>query len=108
MKTSYFAKPGIKETPAAVSIALYPPRWWGKGRRAPELAPTKAMLNAGYDYDEYLALLESRGLDPAEVYHQLKDKIICCWEKSGEPCHRYMVAHWLESSLGLDAVQELE
>ncbi len=106
--TSYFAKPGVRQNPDAVSIALYTPRWWGKGRRFPALAPTRDMLKAGYDYEQYLALLGARGLDPDEIYAQLTGKIICCWEKSGKPCHRYMVAHWLASALGLDPIQELE
>lgn len=114
MKTSYFAKPGMKANPAAVSIALYTPRWWGKGRRAPELAPTKAMLNAGYSYGEYIALLESRGLTPKDVYKKMKGKIACCWEK--EPftddtiCHRSFLAQWVELGVGLDlnTFQEVE
>lgn len=73
MKTSYFAKPGIQENPDALSIALYPPRWWGKERRYPALAPTGEMLKQAketgviYSKQEYFDLLNSRGLDPAAV-----------------------------------------
>lgn len=114
MQTSYFAKPGIQENPDALSIALYPPRWWGKGRRYPALAPTWEMLKQGqetgviYSKQEYVDLLNSRGLDPAAVYAELKDKILCCWEKTGKPCHRRYVAEWFEENLPGVEVPELE
>jgi hypothetical protein len=101
MQTSYFAKPGIKENPAAVSIALYPPRWWGPGRRYKDLAPTREMLKNGYVYEDYLYLLESRGLTPEKIWRDLKDKIICCWEKDKWQCHRSFVAFYLRSELSI-------
>jgi len=77
MKTSYFAKPGIQENPDAISIALYAPKWWGKGRRFSLLAPTSEMLKQGYTKDEYFNLLDERIKNPAEIYDQLKDNILC-------------------------------
>ena len=100
MQTSYFAKPGIRKNPAAVSIALWTPRWWGKGRRYPSLAPTKDMLQAGYEYEEYATLLKSRDLDPAVIYEELKDNILCCFCKTGSPCHRFFATYWIETALG--------
>lgn len=99
MQTSYFAKPGIQENPEAQSIALYAPRWWGKGRRFSLLAPTKEMLDQEYTKEEYFQLLDERIGNPAEIYEQLKDKILCCWEKTGKPCHRRYAAEWFELKL---------
>ena len=45
-------------------------------------------------------------LDPQEVYEDLSESILCCWEKPGENCHRCLVADWIKSSLGIE-VHEL-
>lgn len=114
MRTSYFAKSGIQENPNALSIALYAPRWWGKGRRYPALAPTEKMLKQAkesgtiYSKQEYFDLLKFRGLDPAILYAELKDNILCCWEKTGKPCHRRYAAEWFEANLPGVEIPEFE
>ena len=35
-------------------------------------------------------------LDPEEVYKELNNKILLCYEKSNEFCHRHVVAAWFE------------
>lgn len=108
MKTSYFAKPGIRENPDAVSIALYAPKWWGKDRRFPLLAPTREMLRQGYSQEDYFRLLDERIRNPHEIFKQLKDKILCCYEKTGKPCHRRYAAQWFESRLPGVEIPEME
>ena len=108
MKTSYFSKPGIRENPDAVSIALYAPKWWGKARRFPLLAPTAEMLRQGYSQDDYFRLLDERIKNPHEIYEQLKDNILCCYEKTGKPCHRRYAAIWFEFILPGVKIPEIE
>jgi hypothetical protein len=45
-------------------------------------------------------------LDPFNVYNDLKDSIILCWEKPGQFCHRILVANWIFSNTGIK-VEEL-
>ena len=35
-------------------------------------------------------------LDPEKVYNDLNNKILLCYERSNEFCHRHVVAAWLE------------
>lgn len=91
-----------------MSIARWPPRWWGAGKRYAPLAPPADLLRrakAGLPWPEYV--LEYREtvldrLDPAKVYADLSEAIILCWEKPGDNCHRRLVAEWLEKSLGVE------
>jgi len=41
-------------------------------------------------------------LDAKKVYEELgEDSILLCWEKSGDFCHRRLVAEWLEKELNV-------
>jgi hypothetical protein len=58
----------------------------------------------------YRAQLEA--LDPRRVYSDLvalagPDALLLCHERPGLPCHRLMVARWLEAELGIE-VPELD
>lgn len=107
MKTSYFANKATAKDPKAVSIARWPPRWWGPGRRCILLAPSVDLLKrakAGLPWPEYVEeykrdVLDK--LDPARVYADLSDSILMCWERPGEPCHRRLVAEWIEEKIGV-------
>lgn len=107
MKTSYFGNKAMTKDPQAVSIARYAPRWWGQGRRCIALAPSADLLKrskAGLPWPEFVKEYQRDVLDklnPAKVYADLKDSIICCWEKPGEDCHRRLVAEWLEKALDI-------
>ena len=35
------------------------------------------------------------------------DAILCCYEKSGEFCHRHMAAAWLQDELGIEISEAL-
>ena len=108
MKTSYFANRTAAGDPRAVSIARWPPRWWGSRRRYIPLAPSADLLKrskAGLPWAEYVAEYRRdvlSKLDSAEVCSDLgPDAILLCWEAPGQECHRRLVAEWLQESLGI-------
>ena len=41
------------------------------------------------------------GLDPHEVYEELKGRVLLCYEEPEYFCHRHIVAAWLELELGI-------
>jgi len=107
METSYFSHPGISSDPRAVSIARYAPRWWGKGRRFIQLAPSAALLQAAKDgllWPEYVRRYNKEVLsilDPASIYAELQNSILICYERDPRECHRSLVASWIEQALGV-------
>jgi hypothetical protein len=110
MTTSYFGNPGTKNNPDAVSIARYTP-WW-KGLRYLALAPSADLLKrykAGLPWSDYCQEFNAylATLDARKVWNELHDKILCCYEKPGQNCHRHLVARWLEDAIGIE-VKELE
>ena len=108
MKTSYFAR--FKGT-NGVSITLGIPIWF-KGAHYPQLAPKADFLfkykkdgdEKEYTNQYYAQVLDK--LDPQEVYNDLKDKVLLCYEKSGKFCHRRLVADWIEEKLGIVVPEE--
>jgi|HubBroStandDraft_4_1064222.scaffolds.fasta_scaffold00001_17 hypothetical protein len=111
LKTACFHTAGIH--PAAISIARFSPRWMRfAGACYPALAPTLAMLRM--DHDDFEAAYRARldDLDPGRVYRELvalagADALLLCHEMPLVPCHRLAVAHWLETTLGIE-VPELD
>lgn len=105
MKTSNYWKNG--KHPDAVSIAGRAPDWY-KGRQYKKLAPKyhffikfKQDRDKEY-YTEHYNKEVLGVLDPKEVYEELgEDAILLCWEKSGNFCHRRLIAVWLEKALGI-------
>ena len=105
MKTSCFRK---YKGDDAISIALYAPENW-KGSHFPALAPSRELLNlskySNLEHSKYIEIYREEvlsKLNPKEVYEELKDKVLLCWENPGEFCHRRIVAEWLEDSLGVE------
>ena len=112
MNTSYFGNPSIKGDSDAISVARYAPRWWGSGVRYLDLAPSADLLRRykgglpWADYcQEFNAYLET--LDPPKVWNDLHDKMLCCYEKPEDNCHRHLVARWLEDAIGVE-IKEME
>lgn len=107
MKTSYFGNKAVTNDPQAVSIARYAPRWWGPDRRYTALAPSADLLSrsrAGLPWLEYVKEYKSDvldKLDPKNVYADLSESILCCWERPGQNCHRRLVAEWIEKHIGV-------
>jgi uncharacterized protein YeaO (DUF488 family) len=105
--TSYFARASkILPNRRTVSIALTTPENWG-GAFYRKLNPTPMMIhnikNNIITFDEYEEQYRKEILstvNPEEVYEVCKGKAMCCWEKSGEPCHRHIVINWLSENLG--------
>jgi uncharacterized protein (DUF488 family) len=40
-------------------------------------------------------------LSPQEVYEELDNSVLLCYEDNNEFCHRHIIAKWLELSLGI-------
>ena len=103
--TSYFAamrRMTNEQKSRCICIALWPP----KGVNIPtysNLAPTKKIL---LDYKKnpdtkkyiqnYCFHVLSR-IDPHEVYEYLDNKILLCYEKPEDFCHRHIVADWFKA-----------
>ena len=107
--TSYFAKERkLKEKGIVpIGIARFPPKYF-LGQRLFELAPRADMLKMSEEqYDREFNKILSK-LNPQMIYEHIKiisgghDAALLCFEKSGDPCHRYMVADWLNIELGLN------
>ena len=103
---SYFAKMSrmpIDMRKNCVSIAL----WTPKGVNIPtygKLAPSKSILleyknskdeqkKKIYVHRYCQEVLKNLCCD--EVAADLDGKVLCCYEKNGDFCHRYIVARWL-------------
>lgn len=113
MKTSYFAKSG--NVPGAVSISLYPPKWWTSHTYS-ALAPSRDIIHLS-DFEEYRRKYWIRvlgKLDPEVVYEELVamtapyEPILLCFEKNKSGCHRSLVAYWLESCLDIPQIKEID
>ena len=104
MNTSYFSKhQGIN----GVSIATKAPEGFN-GRRYPQLYPKwwffKIYKDTGnkehYTKHYHKEILNK--LNPQRVYEDLgENAVLLCWEKTGEFCHRHLVADWLMNKLGI-------
>lgn len=85
-----------------------------QGKCYPELAPKLSFWkiwhdnigkvseeeNSRYYVQEYWNQVLSR-LDPEEVYIELDNSILLCYEPNTEFCHRHIVAAWFEILLGV-------
>lgn len=100
--TSYFSSRKWELT-KGISIARYNKFW--KGESYPSLFPTFSIL---HDYKNglinekeyerrYISEVLSK-LNPAKVYQDLNNKVLLCYEKSGDFCHRHIVAKWLNDN----------
>lgn len=119
IKTSYYAK--YRGNAACCISVTHPPGF--KGVTCEQLYPPKSLLawykhnlneiTKKYDnaenIDTFIELRKSLQrqydqsyredvlyrLDPHNVAAMLDGKVLLCWEKSGQFCHRYIVAEWL-------------
>ena len=72
-----------------------------------ELNPTPKLLynykNGIIDKFEYEKIYRTEVLamlNPFEIAEKTKGKVLCCWEKSGDFCHRILVLNWIQEALG--------
>ncbi|MCP3685396.1 MAG: hypothetical protein GY861_22320 [bacterium] len=92
METSYFGNIENLDTNRVVIISVGIPRWLKDPksyRYAKELMPTWEMVKRRkYPYNEYIKLIESRGVTPEQVEKDYSDKILICHEKNPTFWHR--------------------
>jgi hypothetical protein len=110
--TSYFSNiRNLPHTITPIAICAYPPRWF-TGENYPLLAPSRELLSdikAGrctmLDYWDRYWQETLRTLDPAAVYADLlakgrPDVALLCFEVAEEFCHRFIVSHWFNQTIG--------
>lgn len=109
--TSYFSKASkIFPKWRLVSISITSAQVFD-GYYARELNPSKELLWAykggeidNQEYIEWYTKTILDNLDPFEIYDKYKGKVMCCWEKSGEFCHRHIVLNWIAKHVGEGAI----
>lgn len=104
--TGYYAqaKKYKEKNLTLVNIALVKPEWFKEFiENYPDLYPTREMLNDfnySGDKDRYIQSYSEilNNLNPEKVYNDLNNKIILCYEKSTDFCHRHLVSIWLNQN----------
>ena len=112
--TSYYAKCcRIPHTITRISIAGKAPAGY-RGIEYKVLAPKKEFFmkwKENHDNNYYIKCFNEQvlsHLNPVDVYNKLEglscghDIVLVCYEKSGDFCHRYLVADWLFKNLGIE------
>lgn len=102
IKTSYYAV--YRESNGVGISGRVPPGF--KGERIIELSPPwKLYKKLNYisqeKWVERFHKLVLKNLDPLEVAKGCDGKVLLCYEKAGDFCHRRIVAEWLETELGI-------
>ena len=88
-----------------MAICRWKPKWF-TGEQYLDVAPTESILrNYKSNTGEYRAKVERyvkdynqsvlEKLDPAKVFKDLDGKILLCYEKPTDFCHRHLLAEWL-------------
>lgn len=108
--TSYFAKAkSIPDGYCTISIAASTPKWY-YGAIMPDLAPPYALVRKyKQDGDEasYTAAFKKQvlsKLNPVVTVARImsvgggRKPVLLCYEKSGEFCHRHLIAEWLREN----------
>jgi len=104
--TSYFANHrNFPKEKKKVSISRITPDWFDADYNALELAPSKQLLfdykNGGVSEEEYIRRYKEETLsklNPFEIAKKYNNSIFLCYEKTGDFCHRNIVAEWLEEN----------
>lgn len=109
--TSYYANGKGFNNFIKMSISLSIPARFAVDYQIREFMPTWELLNdyktrkideAEY-YKKYIALLNSRNLEPIVkgLQNLDKDVVLLCWEKPGNFCHRHLLAKYLNDKFKL-------
>ncbi|WP_156955874.1 DUF488 family protein [Solidesulfovibrio alcoholivorans] len=108
--TSYFARE--KDIANPVCIAQVKPSW-SKSREYKKLAPPWALVDrykrglvTPQQYTQEFTFVVLSLLNPVEVMNEIvslfgEDATLLCYEKSGDFCHRRIVAAWIEKGTGV-------
>lgn len=118
--TSYYAKcRKIPHTIVRISIAGKAPTGY-RGIEYKVLAPKKEFFmkwKENHDNNYYIKCFSEQvlsHLSPVDVYNKLKglscghDIVLICYERSGDFCHRHLVADWLSKNLGIEVKEWTE
>ncbi len=112
--TSYFAR--MKKIPdeiVRISICGKAPDWY-EGIQYKKVAPKYGFFQEwkkNQDNNFYIEHFNAEVLDmlnAESVYRDLEklsngdDCVLLCYEKSGDFCHRHLVANWLSDNLGIE------
>lgn len=119
IKTGYFAQHRkYKEAGyIMVGITRFPPKWFD-GLNLIELSPSAETLT-NYRHgrisweqfeEDYLEYLKNNSELVLKTIENLKscnlgDIVLCCFEKSGEPCHRNILAKFLNENYGFEILE---
>lgn len=117
MYTGYFAmiKKYLQSEPDLIPVAItrFTPPWF-KGPTYLPLAPSSDLLlrykDKRINVDQYVKEYNSYiyTLDPISIlcdlsqYGNLDKIVLCCYEKSGEFCHRHLLARWLSDLIFIE------
>lgn len=90
-----------------VSVARYAPINFN-GQFMRELNPPEDLFMAykagDIDQETFIRVYYDRvlaGKDVNAIYNALKGKVICCWEKPDDFCHRHIILDWIDIVKGL-------
>lgn len=92
-----------------ISISSSTPEWFN-GDKYTILAPEWSLVNlykSGKINKEeyklsYLSLLNKRNINPITIINNLKyNSVLLCYEKTGDFCHRRILADWLNEQTGI-------
>ena len=115
IKTGYFAqsKKYIEAGYTVVGITRFPPKWFD-GLNLIMFAPTSTLLkdykNGDINWDtfskQYLSYLSTLGSFTKNALFSLNDTydkiVLCCFEKSDSPCHRHILAKYLNETFNFN------
>lgn len=117
MYTGYFAmiKKYQQTEPDIIPVAItrFTPSWF-KGPTYLPLAPSTDLLKRYKDnkvtidqyikeYNSYLYTLDPiTTLCDLSVYGNLDKVVLCCYEKSGDFCHRHLLSRWLSNLIHIE------
>ena len=111
--TSYFARASkIIPDRRLVSVALSTPDYWG-GSFARQFNPSASLIHkiknkeiTPEEYEIYYKAEVLDKLDPVDEAVELYGKVLCCWEKPGNFCHRHIILKWLADAVGDSIIGE--
>ena len=69
---------------------LNPPAWLLKEYKLENLSEE--------EFEQHYRRLVLQGLNPHAYARKLQGKVLLCWEKPGDFCHRHIVADWLKKA----------
>jgi uncharacterized protein (DUF488 family) len=108
MKTSYFK---YYNGDNGVAVCLFPPLTWTgpvynslAPRRSDFYAIKRGLINEEQYEENYKKYILSK-LNPKEVYEELKDSVLLCFETSDEFCHRHIISKWIWENLKIEVTE---